>query len=361
MQVIIALQAKMRLFADDDVDITISDQSLNADKRAEGLRKTGLFRRVRFIETKAISQSSAPAKILGSLSVIFRNDNIYSRMFWDDDIDYDKVFFFNPGIDVFAAYKKIARFTGAKKIPELVRMEEGVISDSFLTVLDLDNRAKIYHRFCTLTGRRDIVTDTRKYMCFYPELLGIAFHDDRRDYPHIRVPFLTSDAEFLSQLNTVFDYDPSEDSFPQKYIYFSTSADIDGHPVGETELIIKLSEFLGKENLLVKVHPRDGRDVFERAGLPVSRKSTLPWEVIQLNHDFTKHVFVSLSSGSTLNITAMKNENIPVFMLFPMVAGKNKYLDGATYANISKIINGLQSMGVCRSVKITDKLGDVIM
>ncbi len=57
----------------------------------------------------------------------------------------------------------------------------------------------------------------------------------------------------------------------------------------------------------------------------------------------------------------MKNENIPVFLLFPLVAGKNKHMDGVIYANIRKILKDIQAEGVCKSVKIADKLGDVIM
>lgn len=286
-------------------------------------------------------------------------------------MDYDRIFFFNPYIEEFAAFDKALRFSGRKNPSEIIRFEEGVVSTGFLPELEyglriaqLDKREKILHILCKLTGRPDLVSNTRKYMCFYPELLGtssIMKNVKRKDYPHIRIPLLTSDKDFLEKLNTVFDYDPSADSFPQKYICFATSAEVDGHNIGETEIIMKISELVGKDNLLVKLHPRDGRDVYERTGLTVSRNSSIPWEVMQLNHDFTKHIFISLSSGSTINITAMKNENIPVFLLFPLVTGKDKSMDSVIYPTIRKVIEHLQAMGVCRSVKITDKLEDVLM
>lgn len=370
MQVIIALQAKMKLFADDDVDIVLSDHSLNADKRADGLRKTGLFRRVKYIETKTILKYSKLTKLFTYFSQFFMKNNVYSNLYWDD-LDYDRIFFYNPGIDTFVAFDKALRFSGRKNPPETIRMEEGVLSIGWLPLVeyglrygDFSRREKFFHILCKLTGRPDLISNTHKYMCFYPELLGISprmKNIKRKDYPNIRIPLLKSDKDFLDKLNTIFDYDPSANSFPQKYIYFSTSADIDGNPVGETEIILKLAELVGKDNLLVKIHPRDGRDVFERAGLTVSRNSSLPWEVIQLNHDFTKHIFISLSSGSTVNITAMKNENIPVFLLFPLVAGKNKFMDSLVYASIKRGLEELQALGICSSIKITDKLGDVIM
>lgn len=360
MQVIIAVQAKMRLFADDDVDIALSDHSINADKRAEGLKKTGLFRRVKYIKTKGFCYNpSKTFKLFDAFSLLFK-DNKYLRQFWDDDFDYDKIFFYNPNLDVCSVINAVFKDSGRKKIPETVRFEEGVSCYSWLTSQLPKGRAKIVNFLNRLRGLPDIFRDTKKYMCFYPDVLR-AEAPKGKEFSTIQIPFLTSDKDFLANLNTIFDYDPSASSFTQKYIYFATSADIDGHPVGETEIILQLSELVGKDNLLVKVHPRDDRDVFERAGLTVSRNSALPWEVMQLNHDFTKHVFISLSSGSTINITAMKNENIPVFMLFPLVAGKDKYMDSVAYASIRKTLEDLQALGVCKSVKITGKLGDVIM
>lgn len=360
MQVIIAIQAKMKLFANDDVDIALSDHSLNADKRADGLCRTGLFRRVKYIQTKTAYYSYTKLKkLFDALSVLSVN-NEYSRLFWDNDYFYDQVYFYNQGLEVSSIINKIIRDSKGQKIPEIIRFEEGVLCYGWLTSQNLRGRTKFVNFFNRIRGLPDLFRDTKKYMCFYPEILK-ALSLQSRDYSTIQIPLLTSDSDFLSNLNTVFDYDPSSDSFPQKYIYFATSSDIDGHPVGETEIILKLAELVGKDNLLVKVHPRDGRDVFTRAGLSVSRNSALPWEVMQLNHDFSKHVFVSLSSGSTINITAMKNENIPVFLLYPMIEGKDKYMDTDTYANITRTLDCLKSIGVCSSVKITDKLGDVIM
>lgn len=361
MQVIIALQAKMKLFAHDDVDISLSDHSLNADKRAEGLRKTGLFQRVKYIQTKAFYYSYTKLKKLFDVFGVLSVNNIYSRLFWDNDYFYDQIYFYNPSLEVSSIINKIIHDSKGQKIPELIRFEEGILCYGWLTCQKPNGRTKIVNFLNRLRGLPDIFRDTKKYMCFYPEVLREVSPADGKEFSTVKIPFLTSDTEFLANLNTVFDYDPSADSFPQKYIYFATSSDIDGHPVGETEIILKLAELVGRENLLVKVHPRDGRDVFTRAGLRVSRNSALPWEVMQLNHDFSKHIFLSLSSGSTINVTAMKNENIPVFLLYPMIAGKDKYMDTVAYANITRTIDRLKSIGVCNSVKITDKLGDVIM
>ena len=72
MQVIVAVQAKMKLFPDDDVDIVLADRNVNADKKAEGLRKTGLFRRVKLIETRAFLKHSKLTKMFASFSLFFK-------------------------------------------------------------------------------------------------------------------------------------------------------------------------------------------------------------------------------------------------------------------------------------------------
>lgn len=356
MQVIIAIQAKMRLFSDDVVDIVLTDHSINADKRAEGLKKTGLFRRVKFIMTKAAYNHSSTQRIFDAARLMFA-DNMYSRMFWDDDFDYDRIIFYNTGPDIYTAFEKAVRFSGGKKIPELIRMEEGLFSCCRLHEPLLIKRMKPVHFLHDLMRKPDIFNHTRKFMCFYPELIDIP-NDRKKDYTSIRLPKLTSDKEFLEAINTVFDYDPSSELFPQKYIYFAVAADLDGFTIGEEKIILRIAEIVGKDNLLVKVHPRDERDVFRQAGLNVSRNSALPWEVMQLNHDFSKHVFVSLYSGSPVNITAMKNENIPAFMLYPAINGKNPVLDGII-PSVDNVIHRLKSMGVCGSVKVTGRLEDV--
>lgn len=361
MQVIIAIQTKLSLFADDDIDVILSNSSLNADKRAEGLRKTGLFRRVRCIEVKAFREKSNPLKLIDAMKFLFEKE-AFSDVLWDDDIDYDQVYFYNPSFVANAIVNKIFQKSGRKKIPELISYEEGVLSYGFLTNLSgrAGKVARLSDFFNRFKGSPSMFQNTRKFMCYYPEVLKAVQPEGHRDISTIRIPLISRDSRLLSALNTTFDYDPSAHSFPQKYVYFSTSADIDGHPVGETEIILKLADLVGKDNLLVKVHPRDGRDVFARNGLPVSRDSSTPWEVIQLNHDFTAHVFISLSSGSIINVTAMMNENIPTYMLYPLVAGKDTYMDTEHYARIANVINALKSIeGVLKSVKITDKLEDV--
>ena len=362
MQVTIAVWAKMRMFPDDDVDVILSDHSANAEKYAEGLRKSGIFRRVKYIETKYIWRSySNMQKVFDACRMLFHN-NMYSRMLWDDGIDYDRIFFFNACLELSAFFEKAIRFSGGRKIPELIRYEEGLFSTGRLLAFEPEGRQKLAYIFDKLRGRLSIFDNTHTFMCFYPELLGVKSPGDcpdkLKDYSVIRIPAITEDRDFLTCINTVFDYDPSADSFPQKYIYFQTAIDVEFH-ISEIDFILKVSEVVGKDNLLVKIHPRSEADVYRRAGLNVIKNTSIPWEVVQLNHDFKNHVFVSLCSGSVFNITAMKNENIPVFMLYPMSAGMDKRLDAGTY-NIDKMIKCFKSAGLCESIKVTGNIEDVL-
>ncbi len=363
MQIIIAVHAKMTLFADDVADVLLSDHSVNADKCAEGLRKTGIFRRVKYIETKYAWKSYSKMQKLFDAFGMLSHNNTYSRLLWDDDIDYDRIVFFNACLELSAFFEKVIRFSGGRKIPELIRYEEGLFTTGRLLSLVPEGRQILVYIFDKLMRKPSIFDNTHTYMCFYPELLGVKSPgdcpDDRKNYSAIRIPSITEDRKFLTCINTIFDYAPSADSFPQKYIYFSTAVDIDGYNVREIDFILKLSEVVGKDNLLVKVHPRDGRDVYKRAGLNVIKNSSIPWEVVQLNHNFNDHVFVSLCSGSVFNITAMKNENVPVFMLYPMAAGMDRRLDEGVY-NIDKMIKCFQSLGMCESIKVTGNIEDVL-
>lgn len=145
----------------------------------------------------------------------------------------------------------------------------------------------------SIAGKPNIRELTKSFYCFYLQLFegcDIVCHS---------IPVLwRQDKGFGEMINTAFAYHPDCDMYPHRFIFFASSSDVDGTPVGETEQVLQIAELGGQENLLVKVNPRDGRDVYEEQGITVSRNSAIPWEVIQLNHDFSIHVFLTVSKAA---------------------------------------------------------------
>lgn len=124
-------------------------------------------------------------------------------------------------------------------------------------------------------------------------------------------------------------------------------------------MVLQIAEMVGKENLVVKTHPRDFRTVYEEAGLMVSRESAIPWEIIQLNHDFSKHIFISLSSGSLVTAMAMLDDNIRGYYLYPLLRGKNKGFDMKYERMIGETLQELHDMRKCKTVQIVNSIDNL--
>lgn len=71
---------------------------------------------------------------------------------------------------------------------------------------------------------------------------------------------------------------------------------------------------MGKDNLIVKTHPRDTRDVYTKNGIKIMKDSNAPWEVIQLNMGESDSVLLTVNSGAFISIMAlMENKRVKGF------------------------------------------------
>ena len=349
MQLIIAIQIRLMLFADDDADLVLSDHSVNAGTIVENLKKTGIFRRVGYARSKSYMKRPSTRK---------RIEDTYLRLFgcrkrmldglWNDGV-YDSIFRYNSGdLIVFLYYDQSVR---GGMIPQMNRFEESVFSYELMTRHGMGKRYRLIRGIRGLLGKKDPFTAAEDYYCHYPELFS---KNVGKCYgiPH----FDRKNKVFLDHINTVFGYDPASDIYQQKYIYFASSADVDGKNIGETELVLKIADIVGRENLLVKMHPRDGRHVYEEYGIAVSKNSTIPWEVIQMNHDFSSHIFLSVSSSSVLNATAMLGDHILTYYFFPLIRGADPVFDSFCENVIVQAVAALKKLGALQEMHIADSL-----
>lgn len=217
MQVIIAIQMKLKLYPNDDVDLILHDHSRNADKIAKNLSEAGLFRRVKFVETKYPSKFDAARQVVA----FFIGKRRYSELFWEDDFIYDEVCYFNLNLTVCSALEKIAMNGGS---PECVRFEEGLFS--YEAMLPVTNKARsmmLLYALESLFMRKHIYEVPHKFICFYPELMRSVI--DRLPGKSLTVseivelPHLNRDKRFLDILNSVFSYTPSEYTPPPVSIF----------------------------------------------------------------------------------------------------------------------------------------------
>lgn len=356
MQLITAVQIKRTLFRYDEADLILSDHSVNADRIAEYVLNSGIFKRVRYVQSKNFiykyDQQSKIGKIKDVLSISLGLGRKYRQMLWDD-MNYDEFFFFNPHYFFLSAIYRICIKNGT--IPKVHCFEEGILNYKNIATKPEGRKWKLLSNLFRCQGKPDFYERIEDCFCFYPELFP------NKNIRCRKIPLLNrDDKRFIQLLNMVFNYHPECDTYPQRYIFFASSADIDGNPAGETELVLQIADLVGRENLLVKMHPRDDRDVYEKQGITVSRNSAIPWEVIQLNQDFSNYVFLTVSSGSVINASAMLDDKIPTFFLYPLVKGRNAYIDDFCENTVQPTLEKLNCIGSLQSVKIVSDLRDIV-
>lgn len=304
-QLLIAIQLRLTLFQGDSVSVWLSDHTEGAEEVVKKIKVQNCFQDVRFVATKNnVYQKSKVKSILDILKYNFAFRTI-------EQVElYDEIIFYNLTLMVYAIEDWYAK-VGHTVIWS--RMEEGLFS--YETDLETGFRVNASRFLRKILPRNDVADLIQNYYCFFPEL-----KKGHREWNRIKIPSIETCLEELKRiLNAAFDY--SSQVITQKYIFFASSSDVDGNPYGETELVQALAQKIGAQNLLVKMHPRDTRDVYKRMGISVMEQSSIPWEVIQLNWKESKKL-VTVNSGAFISICALFNKNSEGYFLYPSIQFK---------------------------------------
>lgn len=320
-QLIVAMQIKSTLLKTDQVTVYLSDHSRNAKKIVDNLNKENFFWNVQFIETKNIDYCKG--KIFKGIKDLFKavtgNIKIFKNL--SDNNIYDEIFYFNISITLITLfnyfYKKNANIVCS-------RYEEGILSYNIQEnkIKDLSMRVKCIYFLNKILGKKYIFKSSNKFYCFNPEIYTGVLET-------IKIPFIElNNSKIKGLLNNIFEVNEMILDYKQKYIYFEGVGDFDNkNQIGELKLVKDLANLIGKENLLIKKHPRDSTNVYENEGLIVDKSSSIPWEIIQLNYNFSEHIFLTAISGSVLSINLIldKKQRPVVYFLYPLCnISKNK-------------------------------------
>lgn len=336
-QLILAVQMKRTIFKDNEVDIWLSDHSVNANEIAENVRDANIFHSVRYIQNKDdIYRREKFRKLLDVVAAIKSPEVLEIPL-------YDEIIYYNLMIELY----KIADYYKQMNHPVTwSRFEEGVLS--YNTDFACGNRVKLIRYFRRMLGRTDVFDQVDKYYCTEPTL-----KKTHLEWNLVPIPsFSDLDEEMRKLLNRVFSY--TAKPIPQKYIFFASSSDIDGKPFGETKLILQVAEQVGIDNIIVKMHPRDTRSVYKERGIAVMNKSNVPWEVMQMNLDATDHVLLTVNSGSFLSCSTMLETPVKGVFLHSCIKNPTSEFKKRS-KEIEDVLFFLHKQGKCLSLTYWEK------
>ena len=306
-QLIVAIQMKLSLFQNCEADIIINDHSVGYEKYADNLKSLGIFNNVYIAKTKSYTYTTSFfKKTKVTLDILLNNHRVITKLCDLKDFDYD-CFYFNN----YSCFNDLVYYQLKKRNPKLIciRFEEGY--GSLLRYKIYTGSVKLQNRLEELHGnpRLDDIVDMYSFeseCCLFDKSHNI-----------IHIPKIKKDNLYtISLYNKVFDYSIKSISFAKKFIFFEESYFADGIDINDVELVLKIADLVGKENLMVKLHPRNPVDRFTKLGIKTIGQSGIPWEVIVMNHDFSNNIFITIASGSILSPRIVFGDNIPTFMLY---------------------------------------------
>ena len=312
-QLIVALQMKLTIKSDEYVHAVISDASKNAYSVYEKVKSIGLFDEVSFLKTPNAEHKRL--KILDSLKFIkmgvFGNtmDAVDGKAYYDEFLGFNLDL---PSHYIYATLKK-----NNPKM-ESNQLEEGIIS--YKSVAGWCGVLSAVYKIRKLLKRKNLREEAKSFYCFNPDVY-------KGEKQAVLIPKISNDSELKKLVSEIFLGGEQVVPYKEKYIYLPCIYDIEGgEPIGELELAKKIAATVGKENLMVKVHPRDDAEKYRAIGLNVDTNSSVPWEAIQINGDFSDKVFLTSLSGSILNINCILDSHPKSFYLYKMCSLENNAL-----------------------------------
>lgn len=336
------MQMAETIMDNDDVDIVISDQSNDAHRVYSNLNRVNLFHTVYWRANSAICRPE---------SNIFKTlEKIKCIVFGLDDAEiinnqYDELVYYNADVYIYGIYDKLKL-----KNKNLIcsRYEEGILSYEDSKFLK-NSRLNICNTIRWQMKKTTLDEETQNFYCFYPEFY-------KGNLTPIAVPKIADCRVIGNKLKELFDVDDEKLIINEKYIFFTSVYDFEGGaPIGETELVQQVAEIVGKENLIVKTHPRDMRNVFKKLGIHVYEHSEIPWEAIQLNNNFSSKVLLTVNSGSVIGANMITEKKAEAMFLYKCCNYQVNLAAVETSQTIDRFISEFSLEGI-KAVESLDEL-----
>lgn len=111
----------------------------------------------------------------------------------------------------------------------------------------------------------------------------------------------------------------------EKYIYLAEPFDVEKLNNNEFDILDKVADIVGKENIIVKLHPRSDSKFFELHGYKTFVESKILWEMYVLNPDFEGKVLITISSGAGTTSQLLYNKSIKSIYLHKIMTLSTRF------------------------------------
>lgn len=315
-QLFVANCLALSRFSGDDIVLVLSSSLPNAEVVCEKLKRTGLFLEVLVLDNETVDWNKALYVI--PLFSKFRFRNLIKESVIEKQ-KFDRYIFAGLG-----GFSNVIGQWLRKNNPDLIveLYEEGASSYSELYHNAVENRKRNKNLFKRILYNMfpHMLNIYTNFYYFCPDL---ALWGDRGS--RVKIPPITEYKKVLiKNMNDVFDFALNVDAYSQKVIFFEESYYNDGIDVNDIEIVNELEKQYGKENILIKRHPRNRIDRFKAMGYTTSVENNIPWEVIAFNiPDLDNKILITMTSTALISTFLLLNTHAQMIFKIRDLPDKN--------------------------------------
>ncbi|HAK44251.1 MAG TPA: hypothetical protein DCM59_18120 [Clostridium sp.] len=308
-QIIVVSKIISTFYKNTDVDIIITNHISGGEELVNRLKKSNLFNDAFYLKTKNLKRNAKIDSLLNYINKYLRVNKLLKEADYRNN-KYNTFLFCN--IDIVSQH--LITFLNRHSTVEVVMFEDGLSSYTELYGKFFRNYTESINildkiRYRLLRGKFSLIEGIYVFNPQYVEWKSY--------FPIIGIPKITKkDEKLIQELNQIFLYTDSRNEYNYKYIYFEESYFADGYAVNDIELVNKISQLVGKENIVIKIHPRNPINRFKKYGYNTNKITSIPWEIIALNMKLEDKVLITIASGSVMNPLIIMGMNLNAIMLF---------------------------------------------
>lgn len=285
---IIAASCVREMYSSDEAELILSDHSTGNKKIFESFKKTGLvFNKVYYLETKYLYEHDESSS-RDELNKQYKSlDTINNMLKLNDNYDM----FFCANAEPFST--RVVNYLKNKNTKVQINwFEDGLSAYNFDKNYFPSWKGYIKSWMKGLLGLYGVTSSVENYYVFQP---------DKMEWkPRASVKRISTMSDKLSkELGIIFDYKNCVDKYEEKYIFFEDGA-MDWDSNADVEIVKEIADIVGKENIMIKIHPRNPVNRFKKLGFKTIEDTSIPWEIIATNIDIKNKILLTMYSQSII-------------------------------------------------------------
>lgn len=325
-QITNAINIREYLRKGEEADLCYCDTSGRKSYIAERIGKYGIFNNVFVCNPKSDRNQSMTTKIRKSVRYVFHKDYIGSYL-TNKDETYSEVFVAGPSMNSVGVYYYFKR---KNKSIKLSLYEEGVF-EYYMFTYKKNFLRRIYSNI--VFGRYYL--DHADNLYVYDPKLVLGKPDSVRA---IKIPKIkNTDMHLRKVYNDLFMFPDSicESLVECKYLFLEQAFPDEEENKKQLELVRLITDTVGKDKLLVKLHPVSQLDKYDDIGVS-SIKTPVSMEMLALNYNLDNLTLISICSSAVFNFELVFERKMDIVLLYKLF--DEVTVDGGVKAFIDRFI-----------------------